>query len=133
MIQHTITIALLSAGAFFILVAGIGTLRMPDVFTRMHAITKAGTLGVGLSMAAVAVHFGTDIEIVARAAVVIAFTFLTSPASAQMIGRAAYLIGVPMSSASARDDLRADHPSQIFAAVTDAEPSREESKERHKS
>ena len=99
------TTVLLGAGAFFIFVAGIGTLRMPDVFTRMHAITKAGTLGVGLCMAAVGIHFATEVEIVARAAAVVAFTLLTSPASAQMIGRAAYLIGVPLASASAKDEL----------------------------
>ena len=128
--QQTVTMALLSAGAFFILVAGIGTLRMPDVFTRMHAITKAGTVGVGLSMAAVGVHFAGDIEIVARAAAVVAFTFLTSPASAQMIGRAAYMLGVPMASASARDDLRDEDPSQIFAAVNAADPSATEEQER---
>ncbi len=118
MTQYAVTLALLGAGAFFFLVAGIGTLRMPDVFTRMHAITKAGTVGVGLTMAAVAVHFGPESEVVTRAAAVLAFTLLTSPASAQMIGRAAYLVGVPMTSASAKDELRDQDPRRVFEAAS---------------
>ena len=118
MIVDGITLVLLATGVFFILVAGIGTLRMPDVFTRMHAITKAGSLGVGLCMAAVAVHFHGHIEIVTRAVAVIVFTLLTSPASAQMIGRAAYLIGVPMADSAGRDELRDNDPAGLFASVT---------------
>ena len=123
MIRDALTLTLLAAGAFFILVAVIGTLRLPDVFTRMHAITKAGTLGVGLCMAAVAVHFGTQIEIVTRAMAVLLFLLLTQPASAQMIGRAAYRLGVPMAAGSARDDLRDADPERTFAAVNEDAPS----------
>lgn len=119
MIQDAVTLGLLAGGTFFILVAGLGTIRMPDVFTRMHAITKAGTLGVGLTMAAVAVHFGGQPEIVTRAVAVLVFTLITSPASAQMIGRAAYLVGVPMAKESVRDDLRDADPLRTFEAVND--------------
>lgn len=123
MIRDALTLGLLAAGAFFILVAAVGTLRLPDVFTRMHAITKAGTLGVGLSMAAVAVYFGTHIEIVTRAMAVLLFTLLTQPASAQMMGRAAYRLGVPMAAGSARDDLRDADPQRVFEAVNEDAPS----------
>jgi multicomponent Na+:H+ antiporter subunit G len=89
-----ITVVVLGAlGAFFILSAVLGALRFPDVFTRMHAVTKAGTLGVGLFMAATAVHFSPDVSLVTRALGVIVFTLLTAPTSAQMLGRAAYLSG----------------------------------------
>jgi monovalent cation/proton antiporter MnhG/PhaG subunit len=54
-----VTVILTLAGAFFMLVAAIGVLRMPDLLMRMHAATKAGTLGAGLLLVAVAVHFGT--------------------------------------------------------------------------
>jgi multicomponent Na+:H+ antiporter subunit G len=40
--------ALLCAGVFFFLVGSLGLLRFPDVFTRMHALTKADNLGLGM-------------------------------------------------------------------------------------
>ncbi|MEL6184698.1 MAG: monovalent cation/H(+) antiporter subunit G [Myxococcota bacterium] len=111
-------------GLFFVFSAALGTLRFPDPLSRMHAITKAGTLGVGLFMAAAAVHFGSDISLVTRAVAVTAFTLITAPASAQMIGRAAYLCGAAPVDPS-RDQLRARYPdpATLFAsrpAVEDA-------------
>ena len=44
-------------GCLFCLVAAVGLIRLPDTLTRMHAATKAGTLGAGMFMAAVAVFF----------------------------------------------------------------------------
>ena len=45
---HIVTIAAISAGAFFFLAGTIGLLRFPDVLTRLHALTKADNLGLGL-------------------------------------------------------------------------------------
>ena len=45
---HFVTIAAISAGAFFFLAGTIGLLRFPDVLTRLHALTKADNLGLGL-------------------------------------------------------------------------------------
>jgi multicomponent Na+:H+ antiporter subunit G len=42
------TIAAVSAGAFFFLAGTVGLLRFPDVLTRLHALTKADNLGLGL-------------------------------------------------------------------------------------
>ena len=108
--------ALTVAGLFFVLSAAVGTLRFPDVFTRMHAITKAGTLGVGLVMTATAFHFAEDISLVTRAVAIILFTLLTAPASAQMIGRAAYLSGVARAPQTSLDDLARQHeePAELF-------------------
>jgi multicomponent Na+:H+ antiporter subunit G len=50
--------ALMLVGATFALLAGAGVVRMPDLFTRMQAATKASTLGIGCIILAVAVHFG---------------------------------------------------------------------------
>jgi multicomponent Na+:H+ antiporter subunit G len=61
----------------------------------MHAATKPATLGVGLIIVAVAVHFG-ELGIATRALLVGAFFVLTVPVGAHMIGRAAYLIGTPL-------------------------------------
>ena len=81
---------LMVGGTGFMLVAAIGLLRLPDLYTRMHAVTKAGTLGIGLLLVSAAVSFG-EISVSARALVAILFVFLTAPVSAHMIGRAGYL------------------------------------------
>jgi multicomponent Na+:H+ antiporter subunit G len=86
---------LLLIGAFFMLVAAIGILRMPDLLTRMHASSKAGTLGAGLILVAVAVDYG-DLGVTARALVAIVFLVLTAPVGAHVIARAAYFVGVPL-------------------------------------
>lgn len=86
-----LVIALVGMGLFFSASAALGIFRFPDVLSRMHAVTKAGTLGVGLTMVAVAVYFSHDLSIVTRALAVVVFTLVTAPVSAQMIGRAAYL------------------------------------------
>ncbi|RIL06713.1 MAG: Na+/H+ antiporter subunit G [Proteobacteria bacterium] len=105
MLRDALTALLLLAGGFFCFVAALGVLRMPDTYIRMHASSKAGTLGCGLVLAAVAVHFG-DIGIGSRATIAIAFLLLTAPAGAHMIGRAAYRTGVPLWQRSVVDEWR---------------------------
>lgn len=80
---------LIVLGGAFAAVAGLGLVRLPDVLMRMHASTKAGTLGVGLIVAGVSVHFGGAL-VVAKAILIIAFLLLTAPVAAHLIGRAAY-------------------------------------------
>ena len=75
--------------------AGIGILRLPDLFTRMHAATKVGVLGSGLILAGVAVHFG-DPSIVLRCVLIVFFLLLTAPIGAHMIGRAALRLNIPV-------------------------------------
>ena len=87
--------ALLFFGSAFTVFAGVGLVRLPDVYIRMHAATKVGTLGSGLIMAAVAVHFG-DSGIVIRCVLIGVFLMLTAPIGAHMIGRAALRTGVPV-------------------------------------
>ena len=48
---------LIVVGALFMLLAAVGIVRMPDLFTRMQAASKASTLGVSALLLAVAVHF----------------------------------------------------------------------------
>lgn len=90
---ETLAGVLLLIGGLFMLVAGIGIYRMPDVFIRMHASTKVGTLGSGLIMAGVALHFW-DMTVVYKVVSVVLFLLLTAPIGAHMIGRAALRIGV---------------------------------------
>ena len=96
--------ALLMIGAAFALLAGAGVVRMPDLFTRMQAATKASTLGIGSIVLAVAIHFG-ELGITTRALTVIIFVFLTAPVAAHMIARAAYFVGVPLWERTIIDEL----------------------------
>jgi len=86
---------LIVGGIFFMLVAALGILRMPDLLTRMHAATKAGTLGAGMLLLAVA-FFYQDLGLTARALATIVFLLLTAPVAAHAIGRAGYFSGVAL-------------------------------------
>ncbi len=77
----------LVAGATFVLIAAIGIVRLPDLLTRMHASTKAGTLGALLVLVGVAIHEGTG-EVVSKVVATTLFLLLTAPIAAHMIGRA---------------------------------------------
>jgi multicomponent Na+:H+ antiporter subunit G len=96
---------LLLLGAIFMLLAAIGLVRMPDVLMRMHSSTKSATLGVGLILLGVALHFG-DFAIGVRALAIVVFMFSTAPVAAHMIGRAAYLSGVPLWEGTLSDEMR---------------------------
>ena len=100
-----ISAVLLVVGALFMVLAGLGVLRLPDLFMRLQAATKASTLGVGCLLLGVAVHF-QDLTVTARAVLVIAFFFLTAPVGAHMIARAAYAVGVPLWEGTITDELR---------------------------
>ncbi len=90
-----LTATLVLAGGLFGFIAALGMLRLPDMITRMHASTKAGTLGAGLILAAVAIHF-MEVGITLRAAAAILFLLLTAPVAAHVIGRAAYRCGIQL-------------------------------------
>jgi multicomponent Na+:H+ antiporter subunit G len=96
---------LLVLGSSLMFVAALGILRMPDLFTRMQATTKAATLGVGMLLAAAAVNFG-DLAVTTRVIAAAVFIAMTLPVAAHLLGRAAYFLGVPLWERSVRDDLR---------------------------
>ncbi len=80
-------------GSALTVLAGIGIVRLPDVFIRMHAATKVGTLGTGLIMVGVALHFA-DTAVTIRGVLTMLFLLLTAPIGAHMIGRAALRTGI---------------------------------------
>jgi multicomponent Na+:H+ antiporter subunit G len=86
---------LIIAGATFGLLASVGVLRMPDVFTRMQASTKASTLGLGCLLVGVALR-NPELSFAVRAASIAAFMLLTTAVSAHVIARAAARSGVPI-------------------------------------
>jgi len=101
------------AGSLFALLAAVGVLRMPDVFTRMQASTKAATLGLGCLLIGAALQLG-DFGSVIRLLSIGAFILLTAPVSALVIARAAYLAEVPLWEGTVLDErsVSADHASE---------------------
>lgn len=95
MIREVLTCIFLLLGSILSIIAAVGVLRMPDVFIRMHAATKVGTVGVSSIVIGVMIHFGT-LTVTSRGVLVIAFFLLTAPVAAHMIARAAYRSGVSL-------------------------------------
>jgi len=92
-------------GSFFMLIAGIGVVRLPDLYLRMSATTKAATFGVGFTVLAAATFFG-DLGVSTRAVATVLFLFLTAPVAAHVLGRAAYLNEVPLWEGTITDELK---------------------------
>lgn len=100
-----LTCVLIVGGALFSLIAAIGINRLPDLYTRMHAASKAGTVGSGLLLVAVGIHAG-DMATFARAIAGVLFFILTAPIAAHLLAKAAHQAGYPLDRVSIRDDLR---------------------------
>jgi len=91
LLQYVAAAAVLS-GAVFGLLAAIGLVRLPDLYTRLHAASKAGVVGTGLILIAVAL-ISTDGAVVLRAILGIIFLLLSTPIAAHLLARAAYKAG----------------------------------------
>lgn len=96
---------LFSLGALLMLLAAIGIARFPDLLMRSQAATKAASLGAGLMLAGVAVHFHS-LATTARVVAIVLFLFATTPVAAHLTARAAYHAGVPVWEATRVDELR---------------------------
>jgi len=120
-VSELLSAALMLIGASFLLLAAVGVVRMPDLFTRMQPATKAATLGVACMLLAVAVYFGR-IGITTRAVAGIAFFFLTAPVTAHLLGRAAYFVGVPLWEGTVIDELRDKYDPLTHTCRSSAEP-----------
>ena len=105
MFIEILILSLLILGTFFVFVAALGLIRMPDILMRLQAVSKASTLGAACCLAAVAFYFW-QIEITVRAILVIFFLFLTSPIAAHVISRSAYRSKVPLWEHTSPDEFR---------------------------
>ncbi len=100
--------ALVILGLFVMTVGVYGIIRMPDTYTRLHAASKAVFLGV-ISFCASSVATG-DADIIYRAILISAFLIVTTPISAFVIARAAFLRGERMETPGALDESGKDLP-----------------------
>ena len=94
-------------GSAFALLAAVGVLRMPDVFTRMQASTKASTFGLGCLLIGAALQMG-DLASFIRAASIGAFVLLTTPVAGHVIARASYFAEVPLWTGTVLDERKQD-------------------------
>lgn len=93
MIVELIISALIIIGAIFCLIGALGALRFQDVYVRMHAASKAGTLGAGLLLLAVAIA-SAELGLITRSIAGVSFLVLTTPVSAHLLARASVIAGV---------------------------------------
>jgi multicomponent Na+:H+ antiporter subunit G len=85
--------ALLGAGALFCVVGAFGMLRMPDLYTRMHAASVVDTLGAGCILAGLILQAGAFLVAV-KLAIIGLLVFFTSPTATHALARAALIRGV---------------------------------------
>ncbi|MBN8545339.1 MAG: monovalent cation/H(+) antiporter subunit G [Ignavibacteria bacterium] len=99
-----LTGSFLILGSFVILLAALGILKMPDIYLRMSASTKASTLGISIILITTGLHFGTT-EIISRTILIVVFLMITAPVASHLLGKAAYLNKLPLWNTK-RDDLK---------------------------
>ncbi len=87
-IYQIISGILIAIGSFFVLVGGIGLIRMPDIFTRMHAAGIKDTMGAGFLLAGMAVYSGFTIVTLKLGVLYLLFLF-TSPVVSHALAQAA--------------------------------------------
>lgn len=92
LVADVVSVVCLLGGAFFVLAAGAGVLRFPDLLSRMHAGTKPQTLGLVLVLIGLALRLREGGAVWALVLVVV-FQMLTAPVAAHMVGRAGYRTG----------------------------------------
>lgn len=101
--QELVGSIVILVGAFFLFSAGLGLLRMPDVFTRIQAGTKASTLGNILVVAGLGIyHPDWSLKLL----IVAVFVLITNPLSSHALSRAAHAVGTPMAETTVVDALR---------------------------
>ena len=109
------------AGAVFLFLAALGLLRMPDVYNRMQAGTKATTLGSMLFLIGIAI---VKPEWWPKIVLLIVFIVFTNPISSHALARAAHFVGIPLADKTVKDDLAsssADATTTTVAPVSEAD------------
>jgi multicomponent Na+:H+ antiporter subunit G len=92
MIDEMLSWLLLAAGAFFVLVGAIGLLRMPDLYTRMHAASVAESMGALLILLGLMLHAGWSLAAFKLFAILV-FLLFTAPTAAYALINTALISG----------------------------------------
>ena len=93
---------MLSAGGAFVFIGGLGALRMPNLYTRMHAASVTDTMGALLVIAGIMLQAGLSLVSIKLAAILL-FLLFTSPTSSYALASAALLAGIKPDAGSMAD------------------------------
>lgn len=94
LVREIVSCVFILVGVMFMLIASIGLLRFPDFYIRMSAITKGATLGLGLILIGMGIYFNKP-DVLLKVLAITAFTFITAPVAAHVIGRTAVQNRIP--------------------------------------
>jgi multicomponent Na+:H+ antiporter subunit G len=89
----TLGLVFMSVGIFFLLVSAVGLLRLPDFFTRVHAVSKSETMGIVLLFVGLVFYQGLDL-ISLKFVLIVLFVAIANPVGAHLLTRAAVRTGV---------------------------------------
>ncbi len=92
-INEAVALSLLLIGAFFFLAGTVGLLRLPDVFTRLHALTKADNVGLGFTLAGLAILSGQWM-VALKLVLIWALVMLSAATAAHLIAQSALRKGI---------------------------------------
>jgi multicomponent Na+:H+ antiporter subunit G len=92
-IQSILTIICISAGIFFMFVGSVGVIRLPDFYSRTHAVSKSDTLGISLVIVGLIIFEGFT-QSSLKLGLVLLFVALSNPIGTHALGRAAYHRGI---------------------------------------
>lgn len=106
-----VAVAMMLAGAFFLLVAAIGIVRFPDFYTRIHAMGKGDTLGIILVLLGLCIYEGFTL-VSAKLLVALVFVALTNPVATHALARSALRYGL-------KPILKADREATSSSVETD--------------
>ena len=105
MILPALALFLLAVGIFFTFTGALGVLRFPDVYNRIHAATKTGTLGLLSILLSGLLLLGLD-TVTIKGLAILVFLMLTTPVAGHVLARAAYRTGVVLTERTLHDEFR---------------------------
>ena len=92
---HTVSLLLAVAGTFFFCAGAVGLWRLPDIYSRLHALTKADNVGLGLIVLALVLRADSWIDML-KLGLIWIFILVASSCLSLLIAREAYRHGVPL-------------------------------------
>jgi multicomponent Na+:H+ antiporter subunit G len=93
MVQNIIAVIFIAGGIFFLLVSSVGLLRLPDLYSRCHAVGKSETLGSMLLLCGLAIYNGIEVNS-AKLVIILLFIALANPTAAHIVARSAFQCGL---------------------------------------
>ncbi|MBZ4655562.1 MAG: monovalent cation/proton antiporter, MnhG/PhaG subunit [Thermoanaerobacter sp.] len=81
-------------GIFFFVVSTVGVVRLPDLYSRLHAATICDTLGLGLVALSLTMRYGISIESL-KLLFIVVLIWIANPVAAHLVSKAAYINKLP--------------------------------------